>query len=184
MPANIDINKTTVEIWFRSDNVSSSDLEVLVGLSPYKLRKTAGQASIHLSFRGGLIYCDTKDASKEINSNKWQHLAWTINEVKEEFLCYLDGEAISIGTNSALLIAKQITTPTEITLGGTTDPKIGEVNFSGYLHEFRFWNVARSAFDIYYGRFYDISSKKALLLSYWKMNEINDGTVTKFIDSS
>lgn len=119
MPPTYDINKTSIEIWFRADDASSADLGVLLGMTPYKIRKTASASSLHLSYKGGLIYCETLDASLTITSGTWQHFAFTINEAKKEFKCFLDGDQFSIGTNSALLIATSIITPTEITIAGT-----------------------------------------------------------------
>lgn len=68
-------------------------------------------------------------------------------------------------------------------MGGTNDPKGAEVNFVGYLKEFRFWNVVRNDYEIMNGRFYDMTSK-ASFFAYWKFDEVNDGTVTTFTDKS
>ena len=47
-PAMTDFNPRvlTSEIWFRIDNVLSSITEVILGTSPYKLRKKANVAQV------------------------------------------------------------------------------------------------------------------------------------------
>jgi hypothetical protein len=42
MIADLDPTVLTVEIWFKSDNIGSVNLEVILGLFPYKLRKKSG----------------------------------------------------------------------------------------------------------------------------------------------
>ena len=48
----------TQEIWFKSDNVMSSFTEVILGISPYKLRKKSNLAQIQLNF-DQVSYCDS-----------------------------------------------------------------------------------------------------------------------------
>lgn len=91
---------------------------------------------------------------------------------------------MNIGTTPSVLIAGNISTPTELVLGGTNDPKLSEVNFKGYFKEFRFWNATRSAFDILNARNYDVTSQASILFAYWKLDEVNDGTVTVYTDRS
>eukprot|EP00347_Sterkiella_histriomuscorum_P014233 403361664 len=182
MPASIDMIKMSMEIWFKIDDISSSTLQVIVGATPYKLRKKANSKSFHLSFQGLLTYCEITNTT--FASDTWYHYAFTINEAKVQLKCYFNGDPISIGDSPAVLIAQELYRPTELTLGGTTDPKASEINFVGYLKEFRLWNIIRSDFDIKNGRYYDMTSKASLFFAYWKLNEVNDGQVTRFIDYS
>ncbi len=48
----------TSEIWFKIDNPLSSVTEVILGTSPYKLRKKANVAQIQLNF-DMVNYCDS-----------------------------------------------------------------------------------------------------------------------------
>ena len=59
-PALTDFNprELTSEIWFRVDNVFSSITEIILGTSPYKIRKRANVAQVQLNF--DLVnYCDS-----------------------------------------------------------------------------------------------------------------------------
>ena len=48
----------TTEIWFKIDNPFSLLTEVLLGTSPYKLRKKASLAQVQINF-GEYNYCDS-----------------------------------------------------------------------------------------------------------------------------
>ncbi len=40
--ASYDPNAITVEIWFKADDILSANSEIIVGMSPYKIRKRPG----------------------------------------------------------------------------------------------------------------------------------------------
>jgi hypothetical protein len=52
------------------------------------------------------------------------------------------------------------------------------------LKEFRWWKNARSIFDIIGFRSISFDSAHPNLIAYWRLNEINDGTVSVFTDSA
>lgn len=60
----------------------------------------------------------------------------------------MNGVSFDIGTSPVTYILSNLNKPTELVMGGTKDPKTSETNFNGYIKEFRFWNVARSAYEI------------------------------------
>lgn len=70
---DIDPNVLTVEIWFKSDNMATLNLEVILGLSPYKLRKKSGVSQIQITY-GQYLYCD----SSNLITNSWYHFAFSI----------------------------------------------------------------------------------------------------------
>ena len=74
--------------------------------------------------------------------------------------------------------------PSELTLGGTINPSAGEGNFIGFIKEFRWWNVTRSAFDILAFYMTSFTTVPLTLVAYWRLDEPNDGTATVFKDSS
>lgn len=41
-PVSYNPIASTVEVWFKADNINSANLEIIVGMSPYKIRKRAG----------------------------------------------------------------------------------------------------------------------------------------------
>lgn len=48
----------TSEIWFKMDNANSLFIEIILGTTPYKLRKKANVAQVQLNF--DLVnYCDS-----------------------------------------------------------------------------------------------------------------------------
>ena len=53
-----DFNPTevTVEIWFKAVEVYTKTTDIVMGLSPYKIRKRANQPQIHINFEG-FNYC-------------------------------------------------------------------------------------------------------------------------------
>eukprot|EP00347_Sterkiella_histriomuscorum_P002038 403369714 len=174
----------SVEVWFRSDNMLSSNLEVIVALTPYKLRKRSNEASIHLSYQGQLSFCDTAAANKLLYADIWYHFAWSMDEKSLSLKCYLNGQSIGVGSSPISIITSNIVRPSEITLGGTTSPKLSEVNFNGYFKEFRVWKILRSSFQLNYFKNVDVTSQNTFMYAYWKFDEKNDGTYVYFKDSS
>lgn len=133
-----------------------------------------------MNFQGLLNYCDTAN----LNSDEWYHYAFAIKESPSNFGCYLNGNSLSVGTNPSVLISQSIVLPTELTLGGTSNPIGGEVNFIGRMKEFRWWNKRRSAFDINGFKNVAFTAAPSILIAYWRLDEKNDGTDLVFVDSS
>ncbi|CDW75719.1 neurohypophysial n-terminal domain containing protein [Stylonychia lemnae] len=177
-----ELDSITVELWFKADNINSQALEIILGMSPYKLRKKFGQNTIDILFMGSLIYCGTEGF--DLSSENWIHFAFSISKTLLSFNCYLNGQSYSIGDNAAFLVAQNLQKPQEITLGGTVYPSGPENPFVGYFKEFRFWNVVRNQFEIDSFKFVDVSMSKSSLFAYWKLSEPNDGTVQVFTDSA
>ncbi|CDW84369.1 neurohypophysial n-terminal domain containing protein [Stylonychia lemnae] len=180
--ATIPLIQATVEIWFKSDNILSSNTEVILGMTPYKLRKKQGVNLIQLIYQGQLFYCENVNA--EMKSDLWYHFAFTLNQANKALKCYFDGESYDIGTTLPSLIASDIVRPEELVLGGTTSVTGFEKNFNGLLREFRFWNITRSDFDVKHFRYIDVGSYSIKMIAYWKLDEKNDGSVTKYKDSA
>lgn len=44
LPESYDPIELAFELWFKADNIHSLQLEIILGLLPYKLRKKAGSA--------------------------------------------------------------------------------------------------------------------------------------------
>jgi hypothetical protein len=60
VPEDYNPTSATFEVWFKADNILSIYQEVILGLSPYKLRKKNGVAQIQLNY-GDYTYCDSKN---------------------------------------------------------------------------------------------------------------------------
>ncbi len=58
----------------------------------------------------------------------------------------MNGERISVGLKSISSITADILKFKEITFGFSTEAKPSESKFTGYVKEFRWWNVVRSPF--------------------------------------
>eukprot|EP00347_Sterkiella_histriomuscorum_P015521 403356717 len=179
-----DPKQMTVEIWFKPENIYSINLEVILSLGPYKLRKRQNEASIHLSYQGQLVYCDTATSNKPLYSQLWYHFAWSMDENFLSLKCYLNGESIGVGTSPTQIITQNILRPSEIIIGGTANPKVPETSFRGYFKELRIWKILRSAFQINYLKNVDVASWETFMYAYWKFDEKNDGTIKYFKDSS
>lgn len=81
------------------------------------------------------------------------------------------------------MITSNVQLPSEITFGGTIYPKTSETNFNGYLKEFRWWNMTRSAFNISSFKNIVYTTVPSIMIAYWKLNEPNDGSITYYSDS-
>lgn len=46
VPESYDPTETAFEVWFKSNNAQSMQIEIILGLSPYKLRKKSGTGQI------------------------------------------------------------------------------------------------------------------------------------------
>lgn len=88
VPDDYNPTQFAFELWFKSDNIMSVYQEVIMGLSPYKLRKKNGVAQIQLNF-GDMNFCD----SKNLKSNQWFHVAIAMSEENGGTLnCFVDGQ--------------------------------------------------------------------------------------------
>ena len=43
-PLNFDPTELSIEVWFKSTDILSNQLELILGMAPYKFRKKAGMA--------------------------------------------------------------------------------------------------------------------------------------------
>ncbi|TNV75036.1 hypothetical protein FGO68_gene6423 [Halteria grandinella] len=176
-----DPTSAAFEIWFKADNIFSMYQEIILGLSPYKMRKKNGVAQVQLNF-GDNNYCD----SKNLKSNQWYHFAVSMTEENGGALnCYIDGETIAVGQIPVATIATNIQKFKEVSFGTSVDIKTSESRFNGYLKEFRWWKKTRSQFQITKFRFTAITTLSDFnppneLLAYWKFDEKR--SQTSFID--
>ena len=165
----------TVEIWFKFDNINSNTVDVILGATPFRLRKKASLPQIQLNFNGFVNYCDTTDP---ILTDKWYHFAWALNENNGgDFVCYLNGKPLPIGSSPPSLVTQNVTTLTEITFGSSLTLS-GESNFKGYIREFKWWGIRRSEFIIAGFMNVEFSTIPSTMIAYWKLKEKNDGSDT------
>ena len=87
MPATYEPTAMTFEVWFKADDIATVNLEVIVGMSPYKLRKKSSSSEIQINYQGTLSYCDTNSTLK---SNTWYYFAMTLSEKTLTMACYLN----------------------------------------------------------------------------------------------
>jgi hypothetical protein len=140
-PALTEFNprEMTTEIWLKIDNVLSSITEIILGTSPYKIRKKANVAQVQLNF-DSFNYCD----SFNLKGGQWYHYAYAISEDLNMLSCYVNGEKILIGTTMMSIITADIIKFKEITFGFSIEAKTSESKFTGYVKEFRWWNSYRT----------------------------------------
>ena len=87
-------------------------------------------------------YCD----SFNLRDGLWYHFAYSISEDLGLLACYVNGDRINIGTTSMNIITADIIRFKEITFGFSTEAKTSESKFTGYVKEFRWWNMYRTQF--------------------------------------
>jgi hypothetical protein len=113
--------------------------EIILGTSPYKIRKKANVAQVQLNF-DSFNYCD----SFNLKGGQWYHYTYAISEDLNMLSCYVNGEKILIGTTMMSIITADIIKFKEITFGFSTEAKTSESKFTGYVKEFRWWNSYRT----------------------------------------
>lgn len=142
MPSGTQVTTLTIEFWFKADDIGTIQLQVILGLTPYKVMKKAGLAQVILSY-GGSDFCPTSN----LLSNTWYHFAFTMSETNGGTLnCYLLGQPLNTGTVAVSTIASNVQLPKEISFGTSTTLKPGEATFNGYIKEFRWWQNPRNQF--------------------------------------
>lgn len=134
----------TIEAWFKSDHIGSFSNEIILGLSPYKLRKKAGQPSIQIIY-SDYSYCEMAS----LKGDTWYHFALSLSEEGAgSIACYLNGQPYSAGLAPVSLISSNVMKFKEISFGSSIDAKTSESKFNGYLKEFRWWKKVRNSFQI------------------------------------
>ncbi|CDW85187.1 neurohypophysial n-terminal domain containing protein [Stylonychia lemnae] len=81
-------------------------------------------------------------------------------------------------------LTSNIVKPSEMSLGGSNDQKQWEQSFDGYIKEFRLWKVARTSFQIKYFRTVSFSQASKDMISYWRLDDKNDGTTFVFYQAT
>lgn len=122
------LTKYTVEFFFRTMDPTSADIEVILGMSPVKIRKKANTGKIHLFYgtTTTLEYCSVPTA---LSTGVWHHFSFSINEETQSVKCYFDGNSVAVGANPLVIIAGTIDPPTEMVLGYSSDMKTLEEPF-------------------------------------------------------
>ena len=91
-PINLALTEITLEFWFKADDVNTLTNDVIVGATPYKIRKQAGFPKIQLFYSNNFQFCP----SKNLTSNTWDHFAFTSSKTKIDLYCYINGVSYSI----------------------------------------------------------------------------------------
>lgn len=143
-----DLTMYTVEFFFKTDDPFSTDTEVILGMSPVKIRKKPTSGEIQLFYGTAatftVSYCDSGTA---ILADYWHHFAFIIDEETGTLACYLDGVELPVGANNVAIVATDIELPTELYYGYTSVPN-NEQSFKGYLKELRWWRTRRTELEI------------------------------------
>jgi len=68
IPAGSNFTAMTVEVWFKSDAMSTGVNEIIVGMTPYKIRQKSSSNALQISYNSLLTYCDTNST---LVANTW-----------------------------------------------------------------------------------------------------------------
>ena len=96
------------------DNLTSSNIEIILGTTPYKIRKRPSSTQIELNYDASVNYCNTSSLSVLT----WYHFAFTLDETYSSLYCFLNGVSVDTGSATGVITAN-VKNPTEITFGGT-----------------------------------------------------------------
>ena len=111
----------SVELWVKTSDPTSGANEVILGMSPMKIRKKSVTGKIQLFYGTTFTvsYCDTVTS---LLTDKWHHFAFTLNSETGTLKCYFDGENVPVGSNPLSIVVTTLEKPTELVYGYTTVP--------------------------------------------------------------
>jgi hypothetical protein len=174
IPAGIPtLTEYSFELFFKSDDPSSAGLEVIMGLTPVKLRKVSGTPNLQINYGSGASTLNYCDCPTDIQTDVWHHFAMSLDEISGELKCYFDGVSYDIGSNPSSVISSGIVPITDVTIGYTSDPQGLETYFSGFVKEFKWWNEVRTDFEIKHFRWQQITLGDPRILVSYSMDEAN-----------
>lgn len=112
-----------MEFFLKSPDPTSTDNEVILGMSPIKIRKRQTSGSLQLFFGTAstftVSYCDTP---VPLTTDMWHHFAFVIDISDQSLKCYFDGAEVNPGLNLQSIIATTLPIPTELYYGYTSVP--------------------------------------------------------------
>lgn len=172
IPDGIDIARRsfTIEFWVRPERTLANECL----LSQY----SDSENCLYIGFSAGKIVFKVGDEEFEIEKldvaelvDKWSHLAFVYDDVREEAILYKDGKFVESKT-----INTEYTGFGDIFIGKSL---LTDVNpYKGSIHELRIWERPRTASKIFANMLINLSGKETGLVGYWPMDEAF-GTMAK-----
>ncbi|CDW88093.1 neurohypophysial n-terminal domain containing protein [Stylonychia lemnae] len=181
IPSEFDPEELTSELWFKAKDLTSLNIQVLLGLNPYKIRKISKNSLIQLQYQNTLQYCNSDPA---LTNNVWYHIAFTLSQKNLSMACYQDGNSIPVGLNPTIVVVQNLMKPQEMILGGSNDLQPQETNFDGYIKEFRLWKIVRSSYQIKHFRTVSFTKAPPEMIAYWRLDNKNDGSTSVFSEAT
>ena len=164
--------KFTVEAWFRPTDFSGARAIV---------SNTQSSGNSIYTSSGGVLRANATIGGTsvtltglQLNTNQWYHVATTYDGSTYEL--WLDGERVATASASGNLTPSTV----DMYIGGqptTTDRAPSGTQFSGNINEIRYWNYARSKFDIQHYSIDDVKGVESGLVGLWDLDSFTTGRV-------
>jgi hypothetical protein len=134
-----------------------------------------------LQMHFGVSHLDYNFSPVILNDGICHHLA--VVRAGANLTLYVDGVLINTLNQSVIPYLEPYTTGPEqnahLAFGGLTFPPSGG-NYSGFMHEVRVWNIARSQTDIQSTMNVMLAGNETGLIGYWKFNDGSGPSVNDF----
>ncbi len=157
-------NDITIEVWI---NVNSWDEAwqtiISKGDTAWRLHRNNQTSQINFSIGNNPTYSVSSTGINFIN--QWHHVAAVKSGT--QLLLYIDGVLNAISTCSSTIPSNAY--PIKIGENAQTGPRY----FNGKMDELRVWNHARTAEQIKYGRYNQLSGYETGLSIYYQMNVVS-----------
>lgn len=176
---SLQITTYTVEVWIKPNGIPNEEWKGIIGKPGRNFNIWLNRSGfIHHRFHTpSSISAGAPDTpSGAITWNQWNHVVITNDGTTAK--TYINGELKAEGpTGGSLLVDK-----TPLYIGCHLDNGAGNY-FNGQIADVRIWNKARTQAEIKADMFKRLSGKKANLIAYYPLNEIQvEGATRKVLN--
>lgn len=172
-------NQFTFEAWIKLNqlgmyhpvvtkyNTSIGELSYALGI----LSSGVVEIAVYESFSNFSLY----QSNSVITANTWHHIATSYDISTNTFKIFIDGIEVTGTASGSNSINSIMSTTIPVSIGSITTIE-GNVNyFSGFIDEFRFWNVIKSEVEIQANMNTELTGLETGLVSYYKMDDDSTG---------
>jgi hypothetical protein len=161
---NLSGKSFTIEFWLKPERSNVNECILSQNTDPEDALYIGMNLSGEFVFQvGNQIFKTDKLPVSEI-IDKWKHMAFVYDHIREEIILYVDGEAIDSGSFKA-----DYNGFGDIVLGKSLLPETN--GFKGNIHELRVWESPRTAGKLATNMLISLSGKETDLIGYWPMDD-------------
>jgi hypothetical protein len=171
---NLGTGDFTIETWVRMYFYQKNIIQYAYLLTN---NTGAGGISIFLGITHNFVVTigpDSYNFTHNLNDNLCHHIALVRSGTSVMF--YVDGNLMQTVTKPA--VSNVGITANAIRLG--TDIMFGNSFYTGFIHELRFWNIARSQANIQSTMNIGLTGSESGLIGYWKCNDLSGQVINDY----